>query len=190
MQDNLKHNQSQILPESLKAGKNQIRTFTGKYVNPFEIRPDDIDIVDIAHSLSHQCRFAGHTQRFYSVAQHCLMVEQMVSKMTNQKHIRLEALLHDASEAYLLDIPSPYKGMMGEEYHLAENGLMIAVHEKFNLSPDFAGNYIMHEYVKKADYDALVWEWENIVIDEKIIALCMSPYSAKSMFLMKFNELI
>lgn len=47
-----------------------LQTFTGKKIFPLNPRTEDICIADIAHSLSMQCRYNGHTKLFYSVAQH------------------------------------------------------------------------------------------------------------------------
>jgi hypothetical protein len=77
-----------------------IRTFTGKVVNPFNLKFEDIDILDIAHALSLCNRFAGHTKQPISVAQHSVYV----SHLCNGSGFELEALLHDASEAYLGDV--------------------------------------------------------------------------------------
>src|SRR5271156_4912831 len=79
-----------------------IQTFTGKKFYPFNPKPQDIDIRDIAHALSNICRFTGHTKRFYSVAEHSRNVAKLVPA-----HMKLQALLHDASEAYLCDIARP-----------------------------------------------------------------------------------
>ena len=104
-----------------------IATSDGRLFNPFTVTAADgaFDIHVIAHALSMQCRYAGHTSRFYSVAEHSLLVEQVVSKtmaMTRQSpalairrstdktlRIRRWALVHDAEEAYLPDMPAPYK---------------------------------------------------------------------------------
>lgn len=58
----------------------QIRTFTNKYVSPLELKPEDVNIDDIAHALSLQCRFAGHVQCFYSVAEHSCRVAAWVNR--------------------------------------------------------------------------------------------------------------
>lgn len=79
-------------------------TFTGRRVDPVDPQPYEIDILDIAHALSHLCRFTGHTKVFYSVAQHCLLASYHVVP----EHA-LEALLHDATEAYINDLSRPLK---------------------------------------------------------------------------------
>lgn len=93
------------MPRDAQERAGKIRTFTGRYVNPLAMRPEDIDIVDIAHHLSHECRFAGACPQFYSVAQHSVLV----ARRFISSRMRLAGLLHDAEEAYLKDIPSPVK---------------------------------------------------------------------------------
>jgi hypothetical protein len=84
-----------------------IQTFSGRAFHLKEPRVDDIDILDIAHSLAHQCRYGGHSRRFYSVAEHCILLSQVASVPN-----KFAALMHDASEAYLLDIPRPLKPLL------------------------------------------------------------------------------
>src|ERR1051326_5301684 len=111
-----------------------IMTFSGRWINPLNPRPEDIDIVDIAHALSNQCRFTGHTRFFYSVAQHsCLVSDECANPH------KLGGLLHDASEAYLSDIARPIKAQpgFGEVYKTCENKLMIAVAKRFSLDWDW-----------------------------------------------------
>lgn len=76
-----------------------ITTYTGKDVDPFDFQPDDISIIDIAHSLSCVNRFGGHAIRPINVAQHSVFVSRLCSREN-----KLQGLLHDASEAYLGDI--------------------------------------------------------------------------------------
>lgn len=96
-----------------------IQTYTGVLFNPFHPRPEDIDIRDIAHALSQQCRFGGHSKTLYSVAQHCLLVSKYLPAP-----FKLWGLLHDASEAYLVDIPKPIKNFLPDyldiEYRLEQ----------------------------------------------------------------------
>jgi 5'-deoxynucleotidase YfbR-like HD superfamily hydrolase len=95
--------------------KSTIITFTGRMVDLTEPKYEDIDIVDIAHALGNLNRFTGHTRRPYSVAEHCCMV----SNFASPEH-KLEALMHDASEAYLGDVSSPLKSLLPEYKRLEE----------------------------------------------------------------------
>lgn len=152
---------------------NCIRTFTGKYINVFDPNPDLICIEDIAHGLSMQCRFGGHTTHFYSVAQHSIEV----SLMCSEPH-ELAGLLHDASEAYLLDIPRPIKKQLSG-YKEVEGRLMKVIAEKFGFE------YPLHKEVKRCDELALKDEWENIVLKRpsKPYLTMMTPIRAKECFL-------
>lgn len=91
-----------------------IQTFTGRAFHYDDPRPEDVHLVDIARALSHQCRFAGHTSHFYSVAEHSVHVARQFS----DPELRLIGLLHDATEAYILDLPKPLKSLLPayEEY--------------------------------------------------------------------------
>jgi hypothetical protein len=110
-----------------------MQTFLGRKFWPMDPRADEVFIEDIAHSLSLQCRYAGHCHRFYSVAEHSVLMA---------RHLRWEgvdvalwALLHDASEAYLVDIPRPVKPYLGG-YKEAEAKVMAVVAERFDLAPE------------------------------------------------------
>lgn len=81
-----------------------IQTHSGRRFNPLQPNPGAIVIQDIAHSLSMQCRFSGHCKEFYSVAQHSVLVSYICGPQD-----ALWGLLHDASEAYLVDVPRPLK---------------------------------------------------------------------------------
>jgi hypothetical protein len=84
-----------------------MQTYTGRIVDPLCPQPDDIDIKDIAHSLSLQCRYNGHCKVFYSVAQHSVYVASLLP--ANKPRLQLKGLLHDASEAFIGDITRPVK---------------------------------------------------------------------------------
>lgn len=86
-----------------------VSTYLGNRFYPLEPRIDRIDIEDIAHGLAYQCRFNGQTRVFYSVAQHSILVAELVPQK-----LRLPALLHDAAEAYLGDMVKPLKGLFPE----------------------------------------------------------------------------
>src|SRR5438128_5709421 len=81
-----------------------MQTYTGRRFYPLAPAIEDVDLRDIAHSLAHQCRYAGHVDRFYSVAEHCVLLSRAVPA-----EYALDALLHDAAEAYVVDVPRPLK---------------------------------------------------------------------------------
>lgn len=144
-----------------------ILTFTGKLVDPFDIKQEDIDIVDIAHALAFICRYNGHTKFFYSVAQHSLMVEKLVSDWHPNVPLvmRLRALLHDASEAYIHDISGPLKVEPEfTQYRIREKALELKIYDKFHL---MNLDIIDHKLIKDADHVALrieqtqIMRWSN-----------------------------
>jgi hypothetical protein len=112
-----------------------IQTVSGRRVNPFAPDPTDLDIGDIANALSHQCRFGGHSRDFYSVAQHSCLAADLVLKRGGGAEAALWALLHDASEAYLVDLPHPIKhrSELGRLYAEAEGPLQAAILVRFGL---------------------------------------------------------
>lgn len=134
-----------------------IQTFRGGQFFPMEPRHEDIDVRDIAHALSMQCRFAGHCLRFYSVAEHCVLMAQKVSALSKRW-----ALLHDASEAYILDMPKPLKAKLGI-YEAVEDRLMKKIAYRLNLGQ-------MPDEVKVADM--------RILADERTqnMAACAHPW--------------
>lgn len=111
-----------------------MQTYTGRQFWPLAPRAHDIDIVDIAHSLSQQCRYAGHCNKFYSVAEHSVLLARHIEARKFNPLICMWALLHDASEAYLVDVPRPVKPYL-PGYKEAEENVMAAVVNHFGLSP-------------------------------------------------------
>ncbi len=116
-----------------------IQTLSGKHFNYLDIQQDDIVIEDIATALSHICRFTGHLPEFYSVGQHSVLTSHLVPQ-----EFALEALLHDADEAYLQDIPSPLKRLL-PDYQAIEARVDAAIRQKFGLPTE------QHPTVKYAD---------------------------------------
>lgn len=152
-----------------------IRTYTGVAFDVFNPTPEDVLIEDIAHALSHLCRFGGHTARFYSVAEHCLKCTEIVPR----EH-QLAALLHDASEAYIVDLPTPLKRIL-PQYCSIEYGIMELIAEKFGF------RYPLHSCIKEADETWLQYEWKNLMLENNLATL--APADAETLFLEKFNEL-
>ncbi len=97
------------IPDSFGCVSNTIKVAAGHYVDLIDTDPYTIDINSIASALSKICRFGGHSPRFYSVAEHCILATRLAKK----HGIDLEALraifLHDAAEAYIGDMVKPLK---------------------------------------------------------------------------------
>ena len=86
-----------------------ITTYTGKHFKPTDPNPELIDIPDIAHALSLICRGNGHVKTFWSVGQHCICCAKEAAARGLSDRMVLACLLHDASECYMSDVPSPFK---------------------------------------------------------------------------------
>lgn len=155
-----------------------IRTSSGLYIDVFDPDPSTITIEDIAHSLSHQCRYGGHLPVFYSVAQHSIYCCEQVWG----KEDKLAALLHDASEAYLLDIPRPIKHHL-PDYRSIEDNLMRVIAAKFDFE------YPLNKRVKEVDEKALKWEWDLFFSGKYKYNKRALPSDVKQNFIDKFNEL-
>lgn len=167
--------------------KEWIQTFTGRHFYPFNPKAEDIDIIDIAHSLSMQCRFTGHVNKFMSVAQHSLLVSDLCPMPD-----KLYGLLHDASEAYLTDVARPVKHHPNFSlYRVAEAQIMDKVWEHFGMSKE------VPESVHVADEMALsiearclmgsIEDWEGLVPTTREI-IPISPGAAEKTFLAVFNR--
>jgi hypothetical protein len=128
-----------------------ILTASGLSFNLLAPNPDLIEIEDIAHALSHLCRFTGHTRVFYSVAEHSVRVSNIVPP----QHA-LEALLHDAAEAYIGDVSSPLKAQL-HEYRNIEFALEQAIRQRFGLPPKAT------PCIKQADLTLLATEKRDLM---------------------------
>ncbi len=104
-----------------------LQTYTGKQFWPLDPRKKDVCLEDIAHALSLLCRFGGHCREFYSVAQHSVLVAAHCPV-----GMRAQGLMHDATEAYLVDVPRPIKKHLGG-YSDIERGLACVIGKRFGL---------------------------------------------------------
>lgn len=110
--------------------KDYITTYTKKHITVMDPKEEDIDINDIAHALSMLTRANGHFASFYSVGQHSIGCAYEAIEREYSKKVILACLLHDASEAYLCDIPRPLKRSM-PDYLAAEDKMQNLIFEKF-----------------------------------------------------------
>src|ERR1039458_9214593 len=163
--------------QTVKPDHGSIRTYSGLTFWPFNPHPTLIGIGDIAHALAHQCRFGGHARTFYSVAQHSVRVSQACASMDS-----LWGLLHDASEAYLVDVPAPLKKLPEfAAYRRAEKRLQTVIMERFGLPTEQPTS------VTAADFRLLTIEVRELFDAEPGVAVAetefWSPAVAEERFL-------
>jgi hypothetical protein len=165
-----------------------IQTATGRPFWPIDPRPEDIDIEDIAHALSMLCRFGGHCLRFYSVAEHSVLLSRHVAP----EH-KLWALLHDASEAYLVDVPRPLKPFL-RGYREAEGKIMAAVCDRYGLAPEMPAavkaadtSLLMDEAAQNMSRPLVAWELKAPPLGVTLEYL--DPSEARKAFLCAFENL-
>lgn len=182
-----------------------MQTKTGRKFDLTNVHPIEVDIEDIAHALSMQCRFNGHTHKFLSVAEHSVNVMALMPR-TMSIDGRLAALLHDAPEAYVGDLISPIKEAM-PEFKRIEARVEQAIERRFN----FTATYDEAVLIKRADLfmawiegknllnnSALVNEWnlptdiEHWFDEAKATShlYCLSPQEAKEQFYITFESLM
>lgn len=180
----------------------RIRVTGDRYFHLFSDDPNEISLDAIATATSRLCRFTGHLLpgiEIYSVAEHSILVSHIVEQMGAPPDVVMQALLHDASEAYLADIAAPFKGHV-EGYHSVEDRIMERVKEHFLLPQK------TDPRVKLADWYALFIEARQIVtFDEEVLKTwqgyaehgaeswkyqntvkCWLPSMARVQFLMRF----
>ncbi|MEN9628609.1 MAG: hypothetical protein RJA10_1836 [Pseudomonadota bacterium] len=175
--------------------RTDIQTAAGRYFDLLRPGDNDFGIEEIAHALSHICRFTGHTRQHYSVAQHSWLVSWLVPA-----EFALHGLLHDAAEAFVGDVSSPLKRQL-PVYKVIECDIENTVLGRFGLwgrcSPD------SHRAVKQADLVALVTEqrdlmpprgdgdWSNVDGIEPLPWTIepLPSFMAKALFLRRFEQL-
>lgn len=178
-------------PDKARKG-NWMQVYSGKQFWPFDPRPGDFDILDIATALSRLCRFGGHTKEFYSVAEHCVYVSHCVAE--ENPEYALWGLMHDASEAYVQDLIRPIKYAM-PEYQAIEDRVQEALAKQFELE------WPMPKEVHRADVSVLLAESRDIMLpppapwsERGVPPFSMrieglSPEEAKNAFLGRYYDL-
>lgn len=187
---------SSIIRAEVAEGK--ILTWAGMYVDPKNPDPNDIRIDDIAHALSLICRYNGHTDELYSVAQHSIVVADRLKSMGATQLCQLMGLLHDSEEAYMSDLASPVKKRY-PEYCADGDELRAFIYDQY--IPDWDSFPMYSDLVKMADGHAYQMErlsfWTPYDVAEKAMfekfgRSVLTPLPAKQVelsFLAYFSRL-
>jgi uncharacterized protein len=173
-----------------------LQTVSGRRVNPLDPDLEQLDAGDIARALANTCRFGGHSRVFYSVAQHSVIVSRVVEERGGDVEDAFAALMHDAGEAYLGDMPHPLKhrSALGAAFRDAEARLEQAIRERFEIKADVPE-------IKRVDrallaterraFSAEAWHWPELdqvePLDLELTA--WSPDRAADEFANRYAEL-
>lgn len=177
----------------------EICTYSGVRFNVFAPQPEDIRIEDIAHALSNTGRWGGHTKHFYSVAQHAWDVSYRCAVRDAGY-----GLLHDAAEAYLVDVPTPLKQHLFfmnpvtdqmESYRRTEHRLLEVVLQRFGLKTE---DGLLPRSVEMADAAAADVERASLMPETDWYPMRVPPravstqpsHQAKQLFLTRFYALV
>lgn len=139
-----------------------IMTVTGAQVDLRALEPSSISVLDIAHSLARQDRWNGHTSRPYSVAEHSLLVVDIMEHRYGVRHpmALLAGLMHDSHEYLTGDLSTPMKALIGPAWTREETRIQHAVLERFGLLRTFGQHY---HTIKSADLVALSSERRDLM---------------------------
>ena len=156
-----------------------IQTYTGVAFPLLEPDERHVNSVDIAHALARLCRFGGHSRRFYSVAQHSVLVARWLRDQGYHRDVVRHGLLHDAAEAYVVDVPRPLKQLLQRHAEI-EHQVQRAIWAAFRMRPEIPA--AVHE----ADQRILADERQHVMgpcdvdwcLREKPLGLPASDFDA------------
>lgn len=173
-----------------------IQTYSGGVINFSDPDESIFNIEDIAHGLANTSRYSGQCKKHYSVATHSVIVAMFLPKEK-----KFEGLMHDGTEAFMADIPTPLKILL-PEYRAIEHRVDAKIRRQFGLPAE------MSPEVKKVDHLVLAiekpilmgesvihWDLPEIdptdptVIIAKSLINCATIESSKKLFLHFFDEL-
>jgi uncharacterized protein len=135
--------------------KTNILTQSGHYFDYVDVESNVVTMADVSAGLSKECRFASQCPKFYSVAQHSVLVSLVVEALWGTLLEQRQALLHDASEAFMKDIPTPLKKLLPGYYEIEER-------VQRDLMRRFGVEYELTPLVRRADLIALAIEKRDL----------------------------
>ena len=147
-------------PRAFVPSDQWMQTFSGLAFHPAAPSPAQICLVDIAHGLANTARYSGQTRRRYSVAEHSIHLARWFLRAGNRELAKI-ALMHDAAEAYICDVPRPLKVLLAPLYKPIEEAVEAAIAQRFGMAT------LSHPAVKAAD--------DRILEDERRALLVEPP---------------
>lgn len=175
------------LPDTARKG-NWMQTANGHQFWPLDPRADEVFIEDIAWSLAHLCRYNGHSSMFYSVAEHSVLVSQVLDGTGYE----LCGLMHDGTEAYCADVPRPLKAML-TGYAAIEDGIWRVVAERFGLPAVMPkAVHVADDSVMLAEKSPLMgdtYKWACPGTPANVTIRGLDPRAAYSLFMDRFRSL-
>jgi uncharacterized protein len=184
----MREERESMLLESI-AADHRIMLHSGKLFDLVNPESNEITVEDIAHGLAHTCRYAGQCDGFFSVAEHSVLVSQVVPR------VKLAGLFHDAAEAFIGDVSGPLKRLL-PEYRTIEKSIALAIFERLGIE------WPIPFEVKRADYSVMAaellvlmpagtneWLHEMNVVPAAVEIRRLDPKKAKALFLDRYAEL-
>ena len=177
-----------------------ILTYTGKLFDLADPQPEMFDIIDVAHALSQICRFTGHVEGFYSVAQHSILASRWFEREGFNPEVIFQALMHDCSEAYAGDSSRPLKKACPALRKIHDD-IMDVASQAFGFAwpmyPEVReiddelvcaeGEALFPQHVQRDEEGHLPGQWpvvEGMAFESPL----MSPESAEQSFLAHYSE--
>lgn len=143
---------------------------SGRKFWPLDPRVEEVHLDDIVQALSQMCRWGGSTSRFYSVAQHSVWVARRVA--LTHPHLALQALLHDAAEAYVGDQRRPIKSALRlrlangyESFEQVERRVHAVILRALGVRPSSSSEW---QVIVAADEEALATEGRDLLGGQRI----------------------
>jgi len=172
-------------------------TNSGRAIDLGNLHPDDIDIDEIANALSNSCRYNGQTSRFYSVAEHSVLLCEYALDNGYSEGVQAVLLMHDASEAFCGDIVYHLKAKL-PEFIALENKILKVIFDRYGLDDHH------NDLIKKLDRAICIDEMYQLMggIDPQLFiqnpnirplnVLCegLTPDEAKAKFLYHAKRLL